>query len=260
MEREMVLLRNITIDVSEEVKRILPRAFTKQLMQDEQLCPVCGGLGIAFTHNLFGIKVDRVDAAKRLNFPYNHPGITSCPNCYGGVIKVCEHCGKPFEKGKFECSCQKEKWEKRREKYQEIIAQSREVSLEEASGFFFDAEYVSYFSSIEEFVEYWWDCFLNNADGDTFFFDEYFEKYVPKILWNCTEENINRVLRTKVVNVADDMQADGSKVASGEMDFWDFIEKWSDKKPDVRQRYLDCEEYVRVQKSWFDEKKKTLMQ
>lgn len=37
-----------------------------------------------------------------------------------------------------------------------------------------------------------------------------------------------------------------------------FIEKWCDKKPDVKLQYLDYEEYMKVQKNWFDKKKKEI--
>ena len=112
-------MKHISINVSEEIKNILPDTLEKDLQDHEELCPVCHGLGVAIDNNIFGIKGDTSEAAKKSMFPYNHQAIKFCPNCFNGVIRLCQYCGKQIRKGSID-SCDCEQYKAKEEK--EIIA------------------------------------------------------------------------------------------------------------------------------------------
>lgn len=92
-------MKQIYINVADEIKRILPENLQKDLTENEKICPVCHGLGIVSRDNIFGLKGDTSEAAKKSMFPYKHQSLFPCPNCYNGVINVCEFCGKQLDKG-----------------------------------------------------------------------------------------------------------------------------------------------------------------
>ena len=64
-------MRHISINVSEEIKNILPESFEKDLQDNEEICPACHGLGVVIDNNLYGIQGDTSEAAKKSMFPYN---------------------------------------------------------------------------------------------------------------------------------------------------------------------------------------------
>lgn len=81
-------MKHISINVSEEIKNILPSTLKKDLCDDEEICPVCNGLGVVIDNNIYGIKGDTSKAANKSMFPYNYQAIKFCPNCYNGVIRL----------------------------------------------------------------------------------------------------------------------------------------------------------------------------
>ena len=107
-------------------------------MQDnEEICPVCNGLGVVIANNPYGIQGDTSETAKKSIFPYNHQAIKFCPNCFNGVIQLFEYCGKQLPKGRLKCDCEQQKEidnEERKIKYQETIAKAKEIAVEDLSG------------------------------------------------------------------------------------------------------------------------------
>ena len=251
----MVYIKHISLNVSEEIKHILPDTLEKDLMDNEEVCPVCKGLGVVLDNNIYGIKGDTSEAAKKSMFPYNHQSIKFCPNCYNGVIRLCEYCGKPLPRARLKCDCEqqiKKDEEEKRVKYQEIIAKAKEIELKDASYYIYDEQSEQYFSDKDEFVEHWWDCFLNNDDEDTFQFDDYFEKYVPKVLWNCEEVKISINADSIIENACGELHEDARDNISDEKELQEFLDKWCAKQTGTTTYYPCYKEYVKVQKEWFD--------
>lgn len=71
-------LKHISINVSKEIKSILPETLEKDLCDNEEICTVCNGLGVVLDNNVYGIKDDTSEATKKSIFPYNHQAIKFC--------------------------------------------------------------------------------------------------------------------------------------------------------------------------------------
>jgi len=187
-------LKHISINVSEEIKNILPDTLKKDLMDNEEICPICHGLGCVISNNPYGIKGDTSEAARKSYFPYNHQAIKFCPNCFNGVITLCEYCGKPLPRGRLKCDCKQQKAkdeEERRIKYQETIARATEVDLKEVPTYLYDEESDRYFADKNEFVEYYWYLYLDKENIYDYNFDDYFENRIPSVLWLCNSVDIS---------------------------------------------------------------------
>lgn len=81
-----------------EVPFVFNAKLKKDLMDDERICSVCHGTGLEIVDNYYSIKGLE-------GTPYRHQSISSCHNCYNGVIKVCKFCGKEIKRGSCGCSC-----------------------------------------------------------------------------------------------------------------------------------------------------------
>ena len=51
-------IKHISLNITEEIKKILPITLEKDLQDDEIICPVCHGLGIVKQDYRFGVKED----------------------------------------------------------------------------------------------------------------------------------------------------------------------------------------------------------
>ena len=81
----MITIKHISLNVADEIKKILPVTLEKDLQDDEIICPVCHGLGILKQDYRFGVKEDDTEKAFKLNW-YDNEYLTLCPNFYFGRI------------------------------------------------------------------------------------------------------------------------------------------------------------------------------
>ena len=183
-------MRHISINVSEEIKNILPDTLEKDLQENEEICPVCHGLGVVINNNPYGVKGDISEAAKKSMFPYNHQAIKFCPNCYNGVISLCQYCGKQIQKGYIDrCNCEKYKAkeeEKNRITYQKMITRADEIDIKNINSdmWFYDEQTGDYFSDVESFVDAY-------RDFDEYEADEEMMNNLPEVLWLCDTVDIS---------------------------------------------------------------------
>ena len=115
---------------------------------------MCHGLGVVIDNNIYGIKGDTSEAAKKSIFPYNHQAIKFCPNCYNGVIRLYQYCGKPLPRTISRCDCEQYKAkeeEEKRIKYQEKISKAEELDIKDTDSemWFYDEQTCEYFSDID---------------------------------------------------------------------------------------------------------------
>lgn len=244
-------MKHISLNVSEEIKHILSDTLKKDLRDNEEICPVCHGLSIVKRDYPFGVgnneKPSKVDW-------YNNEYFVWCPNCYFGVIKKCEYCGKMLPKGRLKCDCERQKTEdekERRIKYQETINRAKEISLKDAAYYIYDEESDKYFADEDEFVEYYWQEYLDGSGGCENF-DEFFEYEVPKVLWNCSETKISLDADSIIENACDELHEDARDNISDEKELQDFLDKWCEKQTGTTTYYPDYKKYVRVEKEWFE--------
>ena len=251
----MVHIKHILLDVSEEIKKILPDKLEKDLQDDEIICPVCHGFGIVKRDYNFGVKEDDIKKNFKLNW-YDNEYLTLCPNCYFGRIKTCAYCGKPLPKQSIRCDCEEYKEheeEENRIKYQKTINKAKEIELKDISEYIYDEESEQYFSDKFSFAEHWWELY-QEGDHDCFNFDEYFEKYIPKVLWNCKEVKMSIDADSIIENACDDLHEDALDAISYEdkQELQDLLDEWCAKQTGTTTYYPCYKEYVRVQKEWFD--------
>ena len=242
-------MKHISINVSDEIKTILPDTLEKDLQNNESICPVCSGLGVVLDNNVYGIKGDTSEAAKKSMFPYNRQAIKFCPNCYNGVIRLCEYCGKQIAKGYInKCDCEQYKAkeeEEKRIKYQETIQKAKEVDIKSVTTYLYDEETDHYFAEIDDFV----DEYKDNMD---FADDEEMLENLPEVLWVCSESNISMDAYSIVENVFSDLHEDAfDNVSDGVKELQDLLDNWCNKQSGTKTYYPCYKEYVRVKKEWF---------
>ena len=240
--------------MEDEIKKILPVTLEKDLQDDEIICPVCHGLGILKQDYRFGVKEDDTEKAFKLNW-YDNEYLTLCPNCYFGRIKICKYCGRPLPKQTNRCSCdgyKEQEAEEKRIKYQETIEKAKEIELKDASEYIYDEKSEQYFCDEFSFVDHWWDLYLEGGHYCSNF-DEYFEKYVTKVLWNCKEVKMTIDADWIIENACEELHEDARDNISDEKELQEFLDKWCEKQTGTTTYYPYYKEYVKAKKEWFDQ-------
>ncbi len=109
----------------------------KDLLEGEEICPTCGGLGMMPHNNRYGLSGENHPSGK--HFPYQKQSYGYCPTCYNGVVKRCKFCGEIGRKGYIEpepnCRCEgaeKLRDEKRDQKERETWEKAEKISLADA--------------------------------------------------------------------------------------------------------------------------------
>lgn len=246
-------MKHVSINVSEEIKNILPDTLCKDLQDHEDICPVCHGLGVVLDNNVYGIKGDISEAAKKSRFPYNHQAIKFCPNCFNGVIRLCQYCGKQIQKGSIDhCDCEQYKSkeeEEKRIKYQEKILKAEEVNIKDIDSdmWFYDEQTDDYFSDIDSFVDAY-------KDFDEYESDEEMMNNLPEVLWLTDPVDISMDADSIIESACEELHEDASENISSEdrKELQDVLNKWCKKQTGTRTVYPNYKKYVRVEKEWFE--------
>ena len=245
-------MKKIILNVSEEIKNILPEVLEKDLQDNEVICPECHGLGIIKRDYNFGIKENDIEKNFKLNW-YDNEYLTLCPSCYFGRVKTCKYCGKVLPKGLNICDCDdflEQEREENRIKYQETIDKAKEIELTDASECIHDEQSGRYFSDKNEFVEYYWEMY-KEKNHICFNFDEYFEKYIPKVLWNCEVIKLSIDADSIIDNACDELHEDARESIFDKKELQEFLDDWCAKQSGTTTYYPCYKEYVKVQKEWF---------
>lgn len=77
-------VRTETVEVEFKLK------LKKDLQENEEICPKCGGTGLQVNDHPYGLKSERGQHNEM--FPYKKQTIVGCSHCYSGVQKKCQHC------------------------------------------------------------------------------------------------------------------------------------------------------------------------
>lgn len=244
-------MKYISINVLEEIINILPDTLEKDLQDNENICPVCNGLGVVLDNNVYGIKDDTSEAAKKSMFPYNHQAIKFCPNCFNGVIRLCEYCGKPLPRCTSRCDCKqyKEKEEEeKRIKYQDKISKAEEVDIKDIDSdmWFYDEHTDDYYLDIDSFVDAY-------KDFDEYESDEEMLNNLPEVLWFTAPADISMDADDIISNACEELHEDASENISGKdrKELQDMLDEWCKRQTGTRTVYPNYKKYVRVNKEWF---------
>lgn len=242
-------MKKITLNVQDEVKRLLPETLEKNLTEHEMICPVCHGLGIIKRNQPFGVKDENSKW-------YDNEYFVWCPHCYFGIVELCEFCGKPLKKGNRRCNCegfkQKEK-EEYEQHYQKIIDKAKEVYLKETSYYLYDECSDEFFSDESEFVEYYWQGYHEDSKGCVNF-DEYFEYKVPKILWDCSKTKISMDAYSIIESACEELHEDAFDDIGEDSitELQNYLDDWCRNQTCTETYCPDYSQYVKVEKEWFD--------
>lgn len=246
-------MKQVYIDVDREIKRILPLRLKKDLQKNEMICEKCGGLGVVLDNNIYGIRGDISEAAQKSMFPYNHQAIKFCPNCYNGVIRICQYCGKQIRKGSIDyCDCEQYKAKEKEEnriKYQEKISKAEEVDIKDIDSdmWFYDEQTDDYFPDVDSFVDAY-------KDFDEYESDEEMMNNLPEVLWLTDPVDISMDADSIIENACEELHEDASENISGEdrKELQNMLDEWCKKQTGTRTVYPNYKRYIRVRKEWFE--------
>ena len=244
-------MQHISINVAEKIKNILPETLEKDLTDNEKICPVCQGFGIIKRDFPFGVKNNSGSDW------YNNEYFALCPNCYFGVVKLCEFCERPLSKNTRRCDCdeyKKHETEKIKKNNQKMINRAIEVEPKDVSTYLYDEETGRYYAEVEDFVDELQEEWI---DGDAAFwdsFDDYFENTIPKVLWVTEYMQMSMDATTIVEEACEELHEDAlDNVGSEDInELQKYLNEWCKKQSGTGTYYPCYREYIRVKKEWFD--------
>lgn len=68
------------VNIEDAFGELIGKKLIKDLHDNEEICPVCHGIGLRIEDNPYGLSDDPDKKAGQ--FPYKHQSIRFCPNCY----------------------------------------------------------------------------------------------------------------------------------------------------------------------------------
>lgn len=227
-----------------KVKIKLTKLITKDLQENQIICSTCSGLGVVKHPNPFGLSEKGTYSSQKEKIKwYDNEAFTFCPDCYNGVITLCEFCGKPIPKGKIdECDCEqyrKVQDEKLKEKWKEIFEKANCVSIKDVTTMLYCEENGKYYADddIDGFVDDW---------------HEEIKEDRPTKLWVTTEER----LAIDAENICEDACQNLHEDATDNIDYdslQELLDDWC-KKQTGTTTYFPCyKEYVKVEE-WLNQK------
>ena len=229
-------MKHISLKTSEVIKNILPDTLEKDLCDNEEICPICGGLGVVLGNNPYGIKGDTSEKAESIMLPYNNQALVFCPNCYNGVIKLCKYCGQPLYGGFTMCNCEGYKEHERCKQatyWQKVIECAEEVKESDVTTMLYDKEDDKYYYSVDE-------CLKHYADNG---------KTPPERLWVCSQADLSMDADDIVSSACEDLHEDAMDAIS-ESDIQELqyiLDDWCKKQVGGTTTYYPrYKQYVRV--------------
>lgn len=175
--------RRVEVNLYQEIQKTFPEILVKDLSKNERICPVCNGIGMKLTNNVYGIKGDTSEIGRKMLFPYKHQALSFCQSCFNGVQRLCPYCGKPYVNQSYShCDCAGQKnadKEKRIKEWNEKFSKAVEVDEKDVDTMLYCEEFDEYYDSTDDFFD---DYAANYSDGG-------YER--PRVLWVTTVEKIH---------------------------------------------------------------------
>lgn len=225
-------MKHIQLNIADGIKLLNSDVLEKDLEDNQTLCKTCGGYGVVKRKNPFGIKEKLSDEKynAKINW-YDNESITFCPDCYNGVVTLCEYCGKPIKKGYISrCDCeqylQKEK-ESELNKKTEIISKATRVNISDVTSQLYCEENDKYYDP-EEIESFFYDF-----DGED----------VPKILWVTRSIEISLDAGNIIEDACQDLY-DGASDSCDYNGLQKVLDEWCSKQSGTTTYYPDNKEYV----------------
>lgn len=250
---------HFTIDAIPYLKNIMGNGIVKDLQDDEEICPVCHGTGLALSDNPYGLS-DDPDRHHGELFPYKHQSIVSCQNCYNGVVKKCKFCGKLLNRVVYQCNCE----DARKEREQERIKKANDAEQKRIA----NAKVIEWNDPIaKQFTVMYSDDFCDNEgyffDWDEFFDDwrdnhEYLNDERSLYVWSTSETKLSLDADSIIENACDDLWEEAEEQIDDQerKELQDLLDKWAAKQTgtttyDVDYKYaikIPWDEYDKIYK------------
>lgn len=213
-KQEFIKPKRVVVDALKYLSEVLKNGIEKDLQENQILCSVCNGTGLAITNIPYGLSNDPNKTTG--HFPYKNQYISSCNNCYSGVVDLCNYCENPLDRRNTRCGCvglvdakNKERLQKQQLEWDKAIKISADNEIAKNMGMYYSEKYPyneGYFSEIEDFIEYWND--VHEPDEIT-----------PKYLWGTSEEKLNIDAYDIVGSACEDLYEDAiDYIGSEEID------------------------------------------
>lgn len=208
-----------TVKIKDAFAELLGATLIKDLHDNEDICPVCHGTGLCIRDNPYGLSDD---PDKQLgHFPYKHQSISSCPNCYNGVVRYCPDCGKQLPRSRTICDCeavQQRRLQEAARKEQELIDKAEKHEPDALGNEFIMAQCDLYPYNEGYFSD--WEEFFDALD------DDITER--PVYVWGTSEIKMSldasSIASTECEDMYDDAYDDIGDAAIKEMQ--DFLDEW----------------------------------
>lgn len=201
----------------------------KELKPNQIHCPRCGGIGWLLSDGKW---------------------ITSCPDCYNGVIDVCPNCGKPYAK-RYNHSCnnpecvEKQKQERMNKEYERetaLLNKAEKVIADDAFVQFhmLYSEHCNsndgYFGDWETFFECWEDNVYDN-DG--------VEPPRPEYVWGTSVQKLSMDADTIIEQATDDLW-EGASDNCDYKGLQELLDKWCSEQSGTDTYYVDYKYAVKI--------------
>lgn len=151
------LTRREEVNLHEAIQKSFPKILIKDLTEHERICPVCNGLGMRIEDNVYGIKGDTSEAAKRELFPYKHQALSFCQSCFNGVQRLCPYCGEPYKNQAYlHCDCEGQKKvdeEERIKKWNDKVSKAVAVDEKDVDTMLYCEEFDEYYDTVDDFFD-----------------------------------------------------------------------------------------------------------
>lgn len=219
--------KRVSVPIDEAFRTLLPVGLTKDLHDNEAICPVCHGLGLRVVDNAYGLSDDPNKSAGQ--FPYKHQSLIFCPNCYNGVVHICPDCGKQIPKGYGKCNCpaeQARQREKRKQQYQEALQKAEKHDSCTLGGRFQYAycDWIHYndgfFSDWGEFFEAWHDFVAEREESGIPVPER------PEYVWGTELIEMQLDASDIAERACEDMYEDATVSDSAIKELQDYLDTW----------------------------------
>lgn len=194
----------------------------KDLIENEEVCPNCKGLGLVVRDNSYGIEGERANNHLPA-FPYKHQSMIFCPTCYNGVIRRCKWCGEIIPRGFFKHNCEKQReidMLEREKKEAEILKNAPLATLEvlEKNKCFYSDSYSyneGYFFDWEDFFDNW---YADHEEDET----------KPNFVWTTEEIKMKIDAADLIESATNDLYEDAFHDVSDEESnrLQKFLDEW----------------------------------
>lgn len=235
------LTRREEVNLHEAIQKSFPKILIKDLTEHERICPVCNGLGMIIENNIYGIKGDKSEAAKREPFPYKHQALSFCGCCFNGVQRLCPYCGHPYKNQAYmHCDCEGQKKadeEDRIKKWNEKVANAVAVDEKDVDTMLYCEEFDEYYDTVDDFF----DDYTQNYNDE-----EVHDR--PERLWVTSVEKIFIDADNIIENACEGLHVDAMEnISSKERSkLQNFLDAWCENQTGTTTYYPCYKQYVLI--------------